>query len=170
MSQSIEKSFFHDFSSEFDDFARDIAKNRYTVLCGGVTVGLIGEAIRLVKKYGGKVNGAVIDCEKEDIHAALDSVAYFNSYAERQAYMFSEVNKIVFLPGGLGTLHELCDLLIKAKMDFFQKNVFFFDFCDFWRPFFDLLNRAVDIGFIEAKDVGYTVINRQLGFSSVFEG
>jgi predicted Rossmann-fold nucleotide-binding protein len=83
--------------------------------------------------------------------------------------MFSEVNKIIFLPGGLGTLHELCDLLIGKKMDFAKKRIFFFDFCDFWRPFFDLLNSAVNIGFIDTKDVNYTVINKQLGFDSVFK-
>ncbi|MDR0632773.1 MAG: LOG family protein [Holosporales bacterium] len=167
MSENVKMAALPGVSLEIDAFLRCIAERDYSVLCSGAASGLIGEVVKCAKKYKCEVNGAVVDCEMWT-YDNLTSVTCFASYTERQTYMFSTADRIVFLPGGLGTLHEICYLLIEKKMNPPGCKVFFLDCWDFWAPFFDLLKSAVNIGFIAEKDARYTVINSKLGFDAIF--
>jgi predicted Rossmann-fold nucleotide-binding protein len=48
------------------------------------------------------------------------------------------------LPGGIGTLEEVVEILSWRRLGLHAKPVVFLDTAGFWRPLFDLLQHTVD--------------------------
>ncbi len=70
-----------------------------------------------------------------------------SSMHERKARMFAEADAFVVLPGGVGTLEEVIELLSWARLDLHRKPVVFLDADGFWGPLFELIGHTVRQGF-----------------------
>jgi uncharacterized protein (TIGR00730 family) len=58
--------------------------------------------------------------------------------------MFERADGFVILPGGIGTLEEVVELLSWRRLDIHAKPVVFYNPRDFWKPLFDLFQHTVD--------------------------
>jgi uncharacterized protein (TIGR00730 family) len=63
---------------------------------------------------------------------------------ERKMMMFDRADAFVVLPGGVGTLEEVVELLSWRRLDLHAKPVVFYNPDGFWRPLFDLFQHTVD--------------------------
>jgi hypothetical protein len=63
---------------------------------------------------------------------------------QRKIMMFEEADGFVVLPGGIGTLEEVVELLSWRRLDLHAKPIVFYSPNDFWRPLFDLFQHTVD--------------------------
>ena len=61
--------------------------------------------------------------------------------------MFAEADAILALPGGLGTLDELVEILSWRNLRLHAKPVWLMGDEGFWDPFLALLRHTVDTGF-----------------------
>ena len=66
---------------------------------------------------------------------------------ERKAVMFREADGFVVLPGGVGTLEEVIELLSWARLQLHAKPVVFLDHGGFWSPLCELIEQTVRQGF-----------------------
>jgi len=57
----------------------------------------------------------------------------------------------VALPGGLGTLEELLEVMSFKQLGFHDKPIVVLDAFGFWRPLLDMLDRCVAEGFIQER-------------------
>jgi uncharacterized protein (TIGR00730 family) len=71
---------------------------------------------------------------------------------ERKALMASLADAFLVLPGGMGTLDELCEILTWAQLGLHSKPVALLDVRDYWRGFLTFLDTAVEEGFLRADD------------------
>ena len=53
---------------------------------------------------------------------------------ERKAVMFERADAFVVLPGGIGTMEEIIELLSWARLNLHRKPVVFLDTDGYWRP------------------------------------
>ena len=58
----------------------------------------------------------------------------------------------IILPGGIGTLNELTDIMTMQQIGETRKPLFFLNSENFWAPFGDLVKHMIDCGFIESLD------------------
>jgi uncharacterized protein (TIGR00730 family) len=150
----------------FLDAARDmgvaLAAGGLRLVYGGGGVGLMGACARAAHDGGGRVLG-IIPTFLIGKERALDTVetVVVQSMHERKIMMFERSDAFVVLPGGIGTLEEIVELLSWRRLDLHAKPVVFYNPRDFWRPLFDLFQHTVDEKLTPADFMGsWTSVDR----------
>lgn len=147
----------HEYGND-PQFARDaarigelLARNKIKLVFGGGDVGLMGTVCNAVLDNGGSVLGVStthIIARQEPAHTGIE-LRMTESINARKTEMFNESDAFIILPGGLGTLNELSDIMTMQQIGETRKPLFFLDTAHFWRPFSRLFIHMQDCGFIE---------------------
>jgi uncharacterized protein (TIGR00730 family) len=124
---------------------RALAAADLELVYGGGGVGLMGACARAAHEAGGKVLGVIPDflVGREHAQANIEQIVVGNMH-QRKMMMFERSDAFVVLPGGIGTLEEVIELLSWRRLGLHAKPVVFFNPDDFWRPLFDLFQHTVD--------------------------
>ena len=69
---------------------------------------------------------------------------------ERKQKMFELSDAFIILPGGIGTLNELTDIMTMQQIGESKKPLFFLNTDGFWIPFVRLFIHMKNNGFIES--------------------
>jgi uncharacterized protein (TIGR00730 family) len=112
---------------------------------GGGGVGLMGATARGAHAAGGKVLG-VIPSFLRGREQPFDDVetVVVDTMHERKMMMYERSDAFVVLPGGIGTLEEIVELLSWRRLDLHQKPIVFHNPGGFWDPFFALIQHTID--------------------------
>jgi uncharacterized protein (TIGR00730 family) len=112
---------------------------------GGGGVGLMGATARGAHSAGGAVLGIIPDF-LVGRERALDSVetVVVTSMHQRKQMMFEQSDGFVILPGGVGTLEEVVELLSWRRLDLHAKPVVFYNPGGFWDTLFAAFQTGVD--------------------------
>jgi uncharacterized protein (TIGR00730 family) len=112
---------------------------------GGGGVGLMGAVARAAHEANGDVLG-IIPTFLVATERALESVEHVivDNMHERKMLMFQRSDSFVILPGGIGTLEEVVELLSWRRLDLHAKPVVFYNPRGFWEPLFKLFQHTVD--------------------------
>ena len=123
------------------------------VVYGGGSVGLMGALADAVLAKGGEVIGVLPRglARKELAHAGLSELHLVDSMHERKALMASLSDGFVALPGGLGTLEEVFEVLTWAQLGIHRKPVGLLDVAGYWAGLVALLRHAVAEGFVRPE-------------------
>lgn len=127
------------------ELGRALAAAKLRLVYGGGGVGLMGATARGAHEAGGAVLGIIPDF-LVGRERALETVEHVvvTSMHERKSMMFEESDAFVILPGGIGTLEEVVELLSWRRLDLHAKPVVFYNPDDFWKTLFDLFQHTVD--------------------------
>lgn len=126
-------------------FGRILAAERVRLVYGGGGVGLMGACAKACHGAGGRVLGVMPDFlrRREVIYDEVETVIVPNMH-ERKRRMFDEADAFVILPGGVGTLEEVIELMSWRRLGLHAKPIVFFDQGGYWRPLFGLIQHTVD--------------------------
>ncbi|HEY8548775.1 MAG TPA: TIGR00730 family Rossman fold protein [Vicinamibacterales bacterium] len=130
-----------------------IAARGLALVYGGARVGLMGALADAALEAGGRVIGVIPGSlvEREIAHTGLDDLRVVSTMHERKALMASLADAFVALPGGMGTLDEMCEILTWAQLGLHAKPCGFVNVRGYWDPFFAFLDTAVSSGFLRAS-------------------
>ncbi|NCY17090.1 MAG: TIGR00730 family Rossman fold protein, partial [Actinobacteria bacterium] len=81
-------------------------------------------------------------------HRGITELIEVASMHERKARMAAEADAFLALPGGLGTLEELAEILTWAQLGIHDHPVAVLDLDGFWDPLIEFLDGAVAAGFL----------------------
>lgn len=128
-----------------------LAEKGIELIYGGAQVGLMGAVANGTLSKGGRVTGVLPHFlgAKEIAHPALSELILVESMHERKKIMSDLCEGIIALPGGLGTLEELFEMLTWAQLGLHGKPVALFNIKDFWNPLIHLVDAMVDKGFVK---------------------
>ena len=126
----------------------EIAARGVRLVYGGGSTGLMGACAKAVISGGGRVLGVIPEFLRlpEVAYEAAELVVV-PSMHERKAVMFREADGFVVLPGGIGTLEEVIELLSWARLGLHAKPVIFLNGDGFWDPLIALIEHTVRAGF-----------------------
>lgn len=121
---------------------------------GGARVGLMGAVADAALAAGGEVIGVLPRAlmNKELAHPGLHALHVVDSMHARKALMAELADGFIALPGGLGTLDELFEILTWAQLGIHHKPVVMLSWRGFYAPLLAFLARAQGEGFIAALD------------------
>lgn len=140
------------------EFARDakkvgelLGKNKLNMVFGGGDVGLMGTVATAALENGAHVVGVsthnVIE-KQEPVHEGVE-VEVVTGVNERKQKMYDLSDAFIILPGGIGTLNELTDIMTMQQIGESRKPLFFLNTAKFWGPFERLFVHMQHCGFIE---------------------
>ncbi|MBP3316141.1 MAG: TIGR00730 family Rossman fold protein [Alphaproteobacteria bacterium] len=131
-----------------------LAKNNIQMVFGGGDVGLMGAVSTAALRAGGHVIGVSTDdvvARQEPAHDEID-VEIVDGVNERKQRMFELSDGFIIMPGGIGTLNELTDIMTMQQIGETKKPLFFLNIENFWEPFGNLVKHMINCGFIESLD------------------
>lgn len=131
---------------------KEAAKRDCRIVYGGGKLGLMGATAGAARDAGGKVFGVIPDflVELEGILEGVDHKVVSNMH-ERKMMMFEESDAILTLPGGIGTLEEVIEVLSWARLGLHTKPIIVLNINNFWSPLRDLLHHVVDNNLADRK-------------------
>jgi uncharacterized protein (TIGR00730 family) len=131
---------------------RILAGEGVRLVYGGGGVGLMGAAARSAVDAGGRVLGVIPQflCLPEVIYEAAET-RIVASMHERKAVMFEAADGFVVLPGGIGTIEEIIEILSWTRLGLHARPVVFVNLAGFWDPLFALMDHTVAQGFTPAS-------------------
>lgn len=103
-----------------------LAAAGHELVYGGGQVGLMGEVARAVHGMGGKVYGVIPERLKvrEGIAYELaDTMVVTDTMSERKHHMMAVSDAFVILPGGLGTLEEVMEVMVAKVLHYHAKPI-----------------------------------------------
>ncbi|RUO63621.1 TIGR00730 family Rossman fold protein [Pseudidiomarina insulisalsae] len=142
------------FSPIYKDAALALADvltaQNITLVYGGSSVGLMGVLADRVLANGGKVIGVIPQAlvDKELAHGGLTQLHVVDSMHARKAKMAELAEGFIALPGGMGTLEELFEMLTWAQLGFHQKCCAVLNVDGYYDGLISFLEGAVSQGFI----------------------
>ncbi|MGA9657598.1 MAG: TIGR00730 family Rossman fold protein [Asticcacaulis sp.] len=130
------------------DLGQVLAGAGLRLVYGGGGVGLMGEIAGAAHKAGGKVLGIMPQFLRSR-EALLDQIEtrVVKNMHERKMMMFEESDAFVVMPGGIGTLEEVIELMSWRRLDLHKKPIIFLNTLGFWSPFFSLIDHTLETGF-----------------------
>lgn len=132
---------------------RSIAQAGLRLVYGGGTRGIMGAVAEGAIKAGGQVTGIIprFLMNKEATEAALmrlDEVVVTENMHERKHIMFEKSDAFVALPGGIGTVEEIIEIMTWAQLGHHRKPIVFGNINGFWNPMLVLLEHMRNEGFV----------------------
>lgn len=132
---------------------RSLARSGLRLIYGGGTKGIMGAVAEGALKAGGQVTGIIprFLINREATETALDrldELVVTENMHERKHRMFEESDAFVALPGGIGTVEEIVEIMTWAQLGHHRKPIVFGNVKGFWDPMLALMEHMTGEGFI----------------------
>jgi uncharacterized protein (TIGR00730 family) len=127
-----------------------LAQRRIALVYGAGNLGLMGAVADAALKHGGEAIGVIpqILVDLELAHQGLNDLRIVDTMHERKATMAQLADAFIALPGGMGTLEELAEILTWAQLDIHQKPVGLLNEGGYYDHLLSFLEHAVAEGFL----------------------
>ena len=129
------------------------AENHVRLVYGGGSVGLMGAIAQSVLERGGNVTGIIPDFlrARENALTRVQEMIVTPDMHERKRLMFERSDAFVALPGGVGTLEELVEMMTWQQLGRHAKPILLANIDAFWEPLLALIAHMRSAQFIRAN-------------------
>ena len=135
------------------DLGNCLAKQGLRLVYGGASVGTMGILADAVLEAGGHVTGIIPRslADREVAHPSLSRLRVVDSMLDRKEQMAQLADAYIVLPGGLGTLDELFEVLTATQLGLDPKPCGLLNHQGYWDGLLSFLRHVEHEGF--ARDV-----------------
>jgi len=128
-----------------------LAATGIELIYGGGRVGLMGVLADAALAAGGRVVGIIPERlrDAELAHQNASELVIVGSMHDRKRTMAERADAFAVLPGGIGTLDEMFEMLTWRHLGLHAKPIFLVDIAGYWRPLRGLLDHLAMHGFTE---------------------
>ena len=152
-----------DYAKAAEILGQSMAESHIELIYGGGSVGLMGITAKSVLGHGGRVTGIIPEFlqKREVMLDDVQNLIITQDMHERKRKMFDNAQAFVALPGGIGTLEELVEMLTWAQLGRHKKPVLLANIDGFWDPLMVLLDHmrgeefirsGMEVGFLATSD------------------
>ena len=130
-----------------------LARRGIRLVYGGGRLGLMGAVADAALAAGGEVVGVIPRglVDRELAHEGATELVVVETLHERKAEMAVRSDAFLALPGGLGTLEELAEVLSWAQLDLHAKPIGLLDVNGYFGALAVFLDHAVAEGFVAER-------------------
>lgn len=141
------------YAAAAETLARDLVARGYGLVYGGGKVGLMNVVAEAVLERGGHVTGVIPGAlvSREVAHAGLSELRVVASMHERKALMAELADGFVALPGGIGTLEELVEVMTWGQLGIHAKPIGVLDAAGYYAALGGFLDHMVAEGFLHER-------------------
>lgn len=143
------------FQQQAEVFGRALAEAGIRLVYGGGNRGIMGAVARAASENGGEVTGIIpqflIEHEwHKNENLELGEVIVTENMHQRKHLMFEKSDAFVALPGGIGTLEELVEVLTWSQLGRHNKPIVMANIDQFWSPLIKLTDHMSEEGFFHS--------------------
>jgi uncharacterized protein (TIGR00730 family) len=139
-----------------------LAERDLGLVYGGGSIGLMGIVADAALAAGAPVVGVIPRAlaRREIAHHGLTRLEVVPTMHARKARMARLSDAFLAMPGGIGTLEELFEVLTWGYLGIHAKPTGLLDVGGYWQPLIRLLDHAVDEGFLRPAHRKLVVVDR----------
>ena len=128
-----------------------IAQRKIGLVFGGGRVGMMGQLAQAALENGGEVIGVIPKelYEKKVAFAGISDLRVVGSMHERKALMAELSDGFMALPGGLGTLEEIFEIVTWAQLGMHHKPCGLLNVAQYYTQLLAFLDQVMAQGFID---------------------
>ncbi len=128
-----------------------LARAGWRIVYGGGDVGMMGAVADAAIAAGGEVLGFMPErlLGREVGHRGITDLTVTADMFERKRLMIAGSDAFLALPGGLGTIDEILDVVTLRQLGYHDHAIVLVDDHGFWRPFDALVRHVAQAGFAE---------------------
>lgn len=132
-----------------------LAANNIRLVYGGGTKGIMGAVADGAASGGGKILGIIpkflMNKEAPDAHrSAKAEIVVTETMHQRKHLMFEQSDAFVALPGGIGTVEEIIEMMTWGQLGHHSKPLVFANVLGFWDPMRVMLEHIKGQGFLHS--------------------
>lgn len=133
---------------------RLLAESGLRLIYGGGNIGLMGQTANAVLQHGGHVTGVIPDflVRKEVGHLDVTELIVVDTMHTRKARMADLADGFLTLPGGFGTMDELCEILTWAQLGLHQKPIGLLNVNGYYDALLQLFDRMTADGLLRPEN------------------
>lgn len=138
------------YAKAAEDLGRALAKAGLGLVYGGGQVGLMGLVANATLEAGGEVTGVIPRSmvDRELAHQGVTKLIVTSGMHERKATMETLSGGFIALPGGFGTLDELCEIVTWAQLGDHRKPIYLLNIAGYFDEFIAFVEKSVQEGFV----------------------
>ena len=136
------------------DLGHRIGQLGLGLVYGGASIGLMGAIARATHKKGGRVLGVIPeffrDKDKNFEYSKADELIIVETMRIRKAVMDERADAFIALPGGIGTLEEVIEILSMKQLGITEKPLVFVNTNNFYDGLISNLRKMVSLKFVKS--------------------
>lgn len=129
------------YAEAADALGATLAAAGVGLVYGGGSVGLMGRVARATLAAGGRVTGIIPQFlhDREVMLYEVDELVVTDDMHQRKRLMFEKSDAFLAMPGGIGTLEEVVEMMTWAQLGQHDKPIALLDINGFWAPLVELI-------------------------------
>ncbi len=135
-----------------------LGQHKIRLVYGGGTSGIMGGVAEATLKAGGAVLGIIPrfllkkEARDGDLHSLTELIITEDMHQRKHA-LFENSDAFVALPGGIGTVEEIIEIMTWAQLGRHKKPIVFANIAGFWDPMLQLIEHMKKEGFIHTANL-----------------
>lgn len=130
-----------------------LAKNKITCINGGGNLGLMGAIIDSVLLHGGKVKGVIPQFMIDSgwSHQELTEQIVTATMHERKQKMAELSNAVIAMPGGVGTLEELLEIITWKQLGLYKHPIIILNTNNYYKSLLKMFDNMIEENFMHKR-------------------
>ncbi len=144
-----------------EQLGKTLAENNITLVYGAAKIGVMGLVAKATLDSNGKVIGIIPEFLKlkEVVHLGLTEIITTQNMHERKLKMQELSDGFIALPGGIGTLEELFEILTWLQLGLHSKPIGILNVNHFYDDLLSLLENMVRKGFLTINNFELLIVD-----------
>ena len=132
-----------------------LSKNKCSLVYGGGNIGLMGIIADEMLRNSCRVIGVIPDflAQREVAHQGLSELIVVKTMHERKRRMADLTDFFIVMPGGMGTLDEMAEILTWKQLGLIDKPLGLLNVNGYFDSLIEQLNRMVKEGFLKRSNL-----------------
>lgn len=130
----------------------EVARLGLPLIYGGGSMGLMGAAGTAARAAGGRTVAVIpqfmVDRGWNDPASTVTRIT--SGMHPRKQCMADMARGVIALPGGIGTLEELCEIITWRQLGLYNGNIVILNVAHYYDPFLAQIGDAIEAGFLPA--------------------
>jgi len=146
-----------------EQLGRLLAEREITLVYGAAKIGVMGSIAQSVLDQHGKVIGIIPEFlkKKEVVHLGLSQLITTTNMHDRKLKMQEVSDGFIAMPGGLGTLEELFEILTWLQLGLHSKPIGLLNVNGFYDDLLQLFENMVRKGFVSMENYEMLLVDSE---------
>lgn len=140
------------------------AVNNIELVYGAAKIGIMGLVAKSTLEHEGNVIGIIPEFLKlkEVVHLGLTELITTKNMHERKLLMQNRSDAFITMPGGMGTMEELFELLTWLQLGLHSKPIGLLNVNHYYDDLILMLEKMVKKGFLSIDNLGLLIVDDQI--------
>ena len=138
------------YKHEAEATGKLLAQHNIELIYGGGSNGLMGVLANTMLQHGGHVTGVMpqLLIQKEKVHTGLTTLHKAEDMHSRKKLLYSLADAAIVLPGGIGTLDEMFEIVTWNNLAIHDKKIILLNTAGFYNHLLHHLQHLQNEGFL----------------------